>query len=390
MTKDRPGRQVLVPRQRLQAPPYTLNLPLEERTLGELLDEAGYVTAFFGKWHLNAHHQRYLGWSPTYGPRRQGFVIAENDFGSHPYSHGKGKPPLISQEGRYPEDSLTGRAVDFIRLPHRRPFFLMLSQYYVHTPVDTPCTWLLAKYQKKIPPDAPNRDKRLKYAAFVETLDHQVGMVLDALDAIGKRDKTLVVFTSDNGGHPEYTGNAPLRGSKWNLYEGGIRVPFLVRWPGRVPAGVACRTPVSGYDLFPTFAEVAGKPVDPAAAGLDGKSLAPFFLNPQQRYDRFLYWHFPYYHPEGAKFGKVAPQIGMNDFKVSQTRPQSALRRGNYKLLHFLEDDRVELYNLEADRGESQDLARAAPEEALKLKGELQRLLREAMARMPEGLISRE
>jgi len=390
VTKDRAGRQSLVPVQPLRAPPYTLNLRREEKTLAEMLGEAGYATAFFGKWHLNAHYRRYLGWSPTYGPKVQGFTGAVEDFGSHPYGHGDKKPPMISKGGVYPEDSLTKRGIDFIKLPHRRPFFLMLSQFYVHTPVESPCMWLIAKYRKKIPPDAPNRDRRLKYAAFVETLDHQVGELLKGLEEAGKRDKTMVVFTSDNGGHPEYTGNAPLRGSKWNLYEGGIRVPLLVRWPGSVPSGKACRTPVCGYDLFPTFAELAGRPVDSAAAGLDGRSLVPFFLNPQQRFDRFLYWHFPYYHPEGTKFGEAAPRIGMNDFQVSQTRPGSALRWGKYKLLHFLEDGRLELYNLEADRGETQDLAKSAPKEAMKLKGELKRLLVEANARMPEGIISRE
>jgi uncharacterized sulfatase len=249
---------------------------------------------------------------------------------------------------------------------------------------------LVKKYRAKIPAEVPNRDKRIAYAAFVETLDHQVGEILKALDAAGRREKTLVAFTSDNGGNPEYTGNAPLRGSKWNLYEGGIRVPLLMRLPGRVPEGASCRTPVIGTDLFPTFAEVAGKPVDPAKLSLDGQSLAPLFAKPGALFDRSLSWHFPYYHPEAEAFGKAAAQIGTDDFTVSQTRPVSALRRGKYKLLHFLEDDRVELYNLEADRGETIDLADRAPQETLKFKEELQRILREAKARLPGGMISRE
>jgi uncharacterized sulfatase len=390
VTKNRAGRQAIEPRQSLQAPPYTLNLPLEEETLGELLGSAGYSTAFFGKWHVNAHYQRYLGWSPAYGPKRQGFVTAEEDFGSHPYSYGKRKPALVSKKGEFPEDGLTKRAVEFIKLPHRRPFFLMLSHFYVHTPVETPCMWLIAKYQKKIPPETPNRNNRLKYAAFVETLDHQVGVLLKGLKEAGMEKRTLVVFTSDNGGHPEHAANGPMRGSKWNLYEGGIRVPFLVRWPGKVAKGETCRVPVCGYDLFPTFAELARKPIDPKTAGLDGRSLVPLFGNPQQRFNRSLYWHFPYYHPEGNKFGSSLPKIGLNDFKVSQTRPVSALRSGNYKLLHFHEDDRVELYNLEADRSESLDLAKGAPKSAAKLKKELQRYLKEAKARMPAGVIVRK
>ena len=167
---------------------------------------------------------------------------------SHPYSYGKTKPEILSKVGAYPPDSLTQRVVDYIKLPHRRPYFLMFAPFHVHTPVETPCLWLLQKYRAKIPPETPNRDRRIRYAAFVETLDHQMGEVLKAVDETGKREKSLVVFTSDNGGHPEYTANAPLRGSKWNLYEGGIRVPFIVRWPGKVPAGEPCRVPVSGYD----------------------------------------------------------------------------------------------------------------------------------------------
>jgi len=250
--------------------------------------------------------------------------------------------------------------------------------------------WLIAKYQKKIPPETPNRNNRLKYAAFVETLDHQVGVLLKGLKEAGMEKRTLVVFTSDNGGHPEYAANGPMRGSKWNLYEGGIRVPFLVRWPGKVAKGETCRVPVCGYDLFPTFAELARRPIDPKTAGLDGRSLVPLFGNPQQRFNRSLYWHFPYYHPEGKKFGSSLPKIGLNDFKVSQTRPVSALRSGNYKLLHFHEDDRVELYNLETDRSESLDLAKGAPKSAAKLKKELQRYLKEAKARMPAGVIVRK
>ena len=317
-------------------------------------------------------------------------MVAENDFGSHPYTYGKRRPELISKEGQYPADTLTARAVNYLKLAHRRPFFLMLSHYYVHTPVDTPCMWLVGKYQKKIPPTVRNRAQRIKYAAFVETLDHYVGEVLRALDAAKKRDRTLVVFTSDNGGHPEYTGNGPLRGSKWNLYEGGIRVPLLVRWPGRVRAGEVCGTPVCGYDLFATFADAARAPVDPEQAELDGRSLVPLFSNPGEKFDRALYWHFPYYHPEGEKFGKAHGTIGMNDFRVSQTRPASALRRGKNKVLYFHEDERVELYDLEFDRGEAEEFSAGEPRTAKALKEELQGILRDVKARMPRGMISRE
>ncbi|MBJ06503.1 MAG: arylsulfatase [Verrucomicrobiaceae bacterium] len=390
VTKNRAGRQALNPRVPLEAPPYTLNLPLKERTMGEMLGDAGYTTGWFGKWHLNAHYRRYLGWSPTHGPKRQGFATAEDTFGSHPYAYRGQKPPAeISGKGIYPRDALTEKAVRFLKLGHRRPFFVILSHYYVHTPVDTAATWLIEKYHERIPPEAPNRNQRISYAAFVETLDHYVGELLEGLRDAGKAGETLVVFTSDNGGHPEYASNAPLRGSKWNLYEGGIRVPFLLRWPGRVPEGTVCREPVCGYDLYPTFAELAGKPVT-AEKVLDGRSLIPLFRNPGQQLDRVLYWHFPYYHPEGRKFAAARPEIGMNDFAVSQTHPVSALRSGHDKLLYFHEDRRVELYDLHSDPGETRDLSGASPEKAAALNNNLQAILKAVGARMPRRVIVRQ
>ena len=389
VTKGQAGRQSLIPRVSLEAPPYTLNLPLGERTMGEMMEEAGYATAWFGKWHLNAHYQRYLGWSPTHGPQRQGFATAEDTFGSHPYAYrGRNRPPVLPRKGAYPPDTLTEKVVRFLELPHRRPFFAILSHYYVHTPVDTPAVWLLDKYRDKIPPGVVNRNQRIKYAAFVDTLDHYIGELLRGLEDAGKAGETLVVFTSDNGGHPEYASNAPLRGSKWNLYEGGIRVPFLFRWPGRLPAGTVCPEPVCAYDLYPTFAELAGKPAG-LEEGLDGRPLSPLFRNPGKGFDRSLYWHFPYYHPEGRKFAEMQPGIGINDFAVSQTRPVSALRRGSHKLLYFYEDDRQELYNLQVDPGETRDLSGTFPEKAATLKKDLHQYLKQVGARMPKQVIVR-
>lgn len=227
VTKNAPGRQKRLPGQSLVTPPFTLNLPLEETTVAEHLRDAGYHTAFFGKWHLNAHHGGYLGWSPTHGPKQQGFQTAIEGFGSHPYSfRGKrNKPPRITEPGRFPDDSMVGGAIGFLTEDRREPFFLMVSHFYVHTPVETRCEWLLDKYAGKAPADSPNRERRIAYGAFVETLDHYVGRLMTALDESGRAGDTLVTFTSDNGGHPEYAANGPLRGSKWNLYEGGCGLP---------------------------------------------------------------------------------------------------------------------------------------------------------------------
>ncbi len=384
VTKNESGRQELKPSQMLRTPPFTLDLPLEEVTIAEHLGDHGYETAFFGKWHLNAHHGSYLGWSPTHGPRQQGFQFAEEDFGSHPYSYRKSGPPnTIAQVGRFPHDAVTEKSVAFLQRSRGKPFFLMVSHFYVHTPVETPCNWLRERCEAEVPADVPNRKRRIRYAAFVETLDHYVGQLLIGLDESGLRDNTLVVFTSDNGGHPEYVANGPLRGSKWNLYEGGIRVPFLARWPRQIPAGAVCSAPVIGYDLLPTFAEVAGTPISSTQRHLDGQSLLGLLRDTSRRMDRNLYWHFPYYHPE-AGFEQSLKQIGVNDFAVSQTRPQSAVRDGDRKLLHFFEDNRSELYLLSDDLGEQSDLSHQDPAGTARLERTLRQYLETTKARRPD------
>lgn len=381
VTKNEPGRQEIHPRQPLVTPPFTLDLPLEEKTIPEYLNEAGYNTAFFGKWHLNKHYGGYLGWSPTHGPRQQGFQYAVEDFGSHPYGYDKGKIPIVKDKGRIPPDSLTERAVDFLKQKHEQPFFLMLSHFYVHTPVKPSCQWLLDKYQSKVPAELTNRTRRVAYGAFVEMLDAYIGRILSTLDETGLRDNTLVIFTSDNGGHPQYTSNKPLRGSKWNLYEGGIRVPFLARWPSVIREYSVCETPAIGYDLLPTFTEIAGGTVP--TKGIDGTSLSPLLRDPAKFLDRDLYWHFPYYHPERG-FDQALKNIGIDDFAVSQTRPHSAIRRGKHKLLHFYEDKRIELYNLIDDPSEQNDLCQTQPEKASILNDALRQILTSINARFPE------
>lgn len=376
VTKDKPGTQKLG--QPLLPPPYPTNLPLEEVTIPEVLAQAGYHSAFFGKWHLNIHHGGYLGWSPTHGPLRQGFAEGEADFGGHPYAYFKGgdRADLALAEGEFPQDSLTDKVLAFLKRRHERPFYLHWSHYHVHDPIHSRCAWLKEKYRRKLPAGAA--EERAAYAAMVETLDHEIGRVLTALDETGLARDTLVVFMSDNGGHPNYTGNAPHRGSKWNLYEGGIRVPLLARWPGRVPAGAVCHEPVHGCDLLPTFAALAGAANVPA---VDGVSLEPLFNNPAQSLpERALLWHFPFYHPE-KNFAKAPARIGMDDFVTSQTRPHSAIRVGRHKLLRFDEDGRDELYDLADDPGEAREISAREPALTQELRSRLQSLLRESRAR---------
>ncbi|MDF2377706.1 MAG: sulfatase [Verrucomicrobiales bacterium] len=368
----------------LRAPPYTLDLPLEEITIAELLSETGYETAFFGKWHLNQHYQRYLGWSPTHGPKAQGFEVAGEDFGSHPYSYWSEKEKRTFRElpqNEFVKDGLTERAVNFIRQDHDRPFFLMVSHFYVHDPIHTQVKWLHDHYQKKIPADHPRREVLAHYGAMVTALDHYIGQLLDALDASGLRENTLVIFTSDNGGHPNYAGNAPLRGSKWNLYEGGIRVPMIVRWPATIPGGTTTETPVASYDLFPTFAALAGLP---EPEGLDGIPFAGTLANPDTPAgSRSLFWHFPYYHPEGRKFDAAPDPIGIDDGITSRTRPQSAIRKGEWKLIHFHEEDRDELYRIDKDLSEEHDLSSEEEGTRALLRGELFDYLKQVEARLP-------
>ncbi|MCB1224412.1 MAG: sulfatase [Verrucomicrobiales bacterium] len=379
VTKDKAGTQPIKDTP-LKAPPFTLNLPLEEVTMAEALAPAGYATGFYGKWHVSQHHGGYLGWSPTHGPLQQGFAEGSSDFGSHPYAY-RNEKDLKDREvedGTFPEDTLTDQAIDFLRRHRDERFFLDLCEYYVHDPIHSRCTWLIEKYRAKLPKGS--LPIRADYAAMVETLDHNVGRILHELDALHLTNDTLVVFMADNGGHPDYTTNAPLRGSKWNLYEGGIRVPFIVRWPGHVKPGVVSDTVVTGCDLFPTFCEVAD--AHPPEAERDGVSLLPAFATPGLELVRSqpLVWHFPYYHPE-KNFHARRSEIGVGDFETSQTRPHSALRIGDEKLLLFEEDGSVELYRLSDDLGEQQELSNREADVAERLRERLLDYLQSVDAR---------
>jgi uncharacterized sulfatase len=371
---------------KLAAPPYTLNLPLEEVTLGEMLGAAGYHTGYFGKWHVSQHHQGYLNWSPSHGPLQQGYAEGDQEFGSHAYGDASRpeneKSPLAP--GDYGRDALTEKAIAFLRAQrgNERPFYLHLSHYYVHTPIRTRAAWLVEKYAARLPAGADPR--RAVYAAMVEILDHLVGRVLAVLDESGLGRNTLVVFTSDNGGHPEFSANGPLRGSKWNVYEGGVRVPWIVRWPGHVRAGATDDAPFIGTDLMPTLAAATGAKL-PRGVALDGRNVLPRWRGERTEKSetaRAFVWHFPYYHPETG-FAAARPTIGVDDFAVSQTRPQSAIRAGDWKLIHFYEDDRDELYRLSQDPSEQHDLAARQPAKARELRARLDEQLNSAHARRP-------
>ncbi len=370
------------PEHKVTPPPYTLNLPVEEVTIAELLAAGGYQTGIAGKWHLNTHYETYNGWSPVFGPCQQGFEFAAETFGSHPWAWPDKPEPSFEDlaDGEYAPDELTDSAIEFLAKRDReRPLFLFVSHFYVHSPVKARGGWLERKYRKKLGPDGAQ--ERVLYGGFVETLDHHIGRLLDAVDQSGGARDTVVIFTSDNGGHPVYAMNAPLRGSKWHLYEGGIRAPLIVRWPEQVKAGSTSDAVVLGADLFTTAAELAGVPAgDPGS--LDGVSFVPALRGDAVKRTTPAVWHFPYYHPERG-YPHNADKIGVGDPFVAKTKPLSAIREGRYKLLYFHEDERVELYDLAEDIGEQHDLSGRRPELARRLRNRLLAYLARVNARLP-------
>ncbi|MBL9127725.1 MAG: sulfatase-like hydrolase/transferase, partial [Verrucomicrobiales bacterium] len=332
-----------------------VRLAPEATTIAEVLKGAGYATGLFGKWHLgsdDAHH-----------PLRQGFDEAIVSEGKH-YDF-ETRPKVEVPRGTYLADFLTERATDFVRRHRAHPFFLCVHHFVVHAPIEGKPE-LEARFRDK-PPVGGHRDP--VFAAMVASLDASVGKVVAALEEAGVAENTLVVFSSDNGGVGGYlaagiptregiTDNAPLRGGKGMLYEGGIRVPLILRWPGTIPEGFVRDDPVHGVDFFPTFARLAGA-ASTGPGPWDGVDLSPLWTTPPERPlpRESLYWHFPGYLGSGRD--------------AWRTTPVGAVRTGNWKLLEFFEAGRLELYDLASDPGERRDLAEARPDLVRSLQGRL-------------------
>ena len=356
---------------KLISPPSKHNLAREEVTIAEVLRESGYFTGHVGKWHLG---------DPDNYPGAHGFdVNIGGTFSGCPDTFffpfpGSGNVPLPGLEAGRPGDYLTDRLTDeAVRLldDHGdRPFFLHLAYYSVHTPIEGKPK-LVERFRRRIGPDSTHRNPA--YAAMVQSVDENVGRVLKKLDTLGLADRTLVILFSDNGGaHYEHRGeritnNDPLREGKGTLYEGGVRVPLIVRWPGVTSPGSICRRPVLSTDFYPTILDATGSKGDSQHnANLDGVSLVPLLKDPAAAQNRdALYWHYPHYY------------YGMNT-------PVSSIRRGNWKLMEYLEDGRVELYNLSDDIGENEDLAQALPEKTNALRKQLQTWRKRVDAPMPK------
>jgi arylsulfatase A-like enzyme len=342
-------------------------LPLDRTTFAQPLKAAGYATGYFGKWHLGQQGQ--------FHPARRGFDEAITSMGQH-FDFAT-QPKVDYPPGTYLADFLTDKAVDFVRRHKDRPFLLCLTQFVVHSP-HVAKDDLLAKFRPK---PAVGGHRNPTYAAMIASLDESVGRVLAVLDELKLAENTLVIFTSDNGGVGGYvregvkqagdiTDNAPLRGGKGMLYEGGIRVPYLFRWPGTVAAGATCDQPINSVDLYPTLLELAGTKL-PDGQPLDGASYVRLLKNGGQgTLDRdAIYWHFPGYLGAGAGNWR--------------TTPAGAIRRGDWKLLEFFETNRVELYNLKDDLGERKNLAAARPELTRELRDKLHAWRTAVKAPMP-------
>jgi arylsulfatase A len=346
------------PKAKLREGRMIRSLPPEELTLAEVLRATGYRTASIGKWHL--------GSEPFSMPEHHGFDlnIAGNAHGApgsyfFPYQ-GDWLIPGTGQRakwnvlpdgkpGEYLSDRLTDEAVKFIRENRERPFFLSFPHYGVHTPLQGKSE-VVAKYARV--PEGERQGKP-EYAAMVESVDESVGRVMATLKELKLEENTVVIFTSDNGGFYNATSNAPLRANKGAYYEGGIRVPLIIKWPGVGRPGGVVREPVISTDLYPTCLAAAGAPQRPNQH-LDGVNLQPLMASEGSIAKRSLYWHYPHYngHPSSV--------------------PSSVVRNGKWKLIETFDPEGIELFDLAADLSETKNLATAQPEKVKELRKELE------------------
>jgi len=363
---------------------YRHYMALEEVTIAEALKSEGYATGFVGKWHLG---------NKPYYPEHQGFDINIGGDSSgapptyfYPYkkrNRALEEMPPGGKKGEYLTDRLTDESLKFLEANKDRPFLLYLSHYAVHTPIGSKAA-LTDKYKAKaakIPATGRSRfvpvygryktrqvQDNPAFAGMVQSVDESVGRVMKKLEEMGVADNTVVIFMSDNGGlstvpREAPTSNLPLRAGKGWLYEGGIREPMIIKWPGVVRRGSVCSEPVTSTDFYPTMLEMAGLPLMPEQH-VDGVSLMPLLKNEGKLKRKAIYWHYPHYHGSG-------------------NRPSGAVRAGDYKLIEWYEDNSVELYNLRDDMGEKHDLAKEMPEKAAELRSMLRKWRKQMKAKMP-------
>ena len=349
-------------------PRFNQHLPLEEITIAEKLAEAGYSTASIGKWHLGGK-----GFLPT----NQGFDL--NVAGYH-----KGRPPSyyypyrsehrkdtitpleLTGDSLYLTDRLTNEAIHFMGMNSEKPFFLYLPFYSVHTPLEGRPD-LVEKYEIRLADHQNDSIRRNPhFLAMTEAVDENVGRIMQFLEEKEMDENTVVIFTSDNGGLLLRNGNFiraswnhPLREGKGTLYEGGLRIPAMVRWPGTIGSGRISEEIIISTDIYPTVAALAGVSINHE---IEGNSLLPHLVRSESLDRETLYWHYPHYH------------IGM---------PGGAVRDGDFKLIEYYETGEIELYNLQDDIGESHNLTSELPERAEEMRQLLHDWREKNQAQMP-------
>ncbi len=370
-----PGKQYerqirgIMPKEKFIVPEFNHELSLEETTLAEILKSNGYATVSIGKWHLGGN-----GYLPT----EQGFDdnIGGNHMGLppsyyYPYTAERFNFDIthleLTKDSIYLTDRLGNEAVEFIDENSGKPFFLYLPFYTVHTPWEGRPD-LVKKYEEIIAEsdDAIQRDPQ--FLAMIESLDINAGKVIDALEEKGLSENTFVIFVSDNGGlngkrDNIFVGsyNRPLRGGKATLYEGGLRVPTIFKWPGKIPAGQVSDELIISTDIFSTVIDALGLSPRP---DIEGVSLWPHLTTGESLDRERFYWHYPHYH--------------------NRTGPGSVIRDGDYKLIHFYEDRRSELYNLKEDVSEENDLSSEMPVKVKELEEKLNTWLQGNRAKLPK------
>ena len=354
-------------------------LPLDKVTIAQSLKKAGYATALFGKWHLGEDGEHH--------PRHRGFDEAIVSMGRHFNFETQPKEPV--RKGEYLADFLTDKAVDFIQRHREAPFFLYLPHFGVHSPHQAKENWV--QHFKDKP--AAGGHHSTVYAGMIASVDESVGRILKTLERLGLLENTIVIFSSDNGGVGGYsreggliqtgglaskraggeghdiTDNAPLRSGKGSLYEGGTRVPWIVRWPGVAKPGGQCDVPSIHVDMFPTLLQMAGAEA-PEKVVLDGESLVEVIRNPSALLKReAIYQHFPGYLGAGKNLWR--------------TTPVGVIQSGDWKLMEYFEDHHLELYNLKDDPGETRNLAGSESERAKSLKDKMEAWRESIHAPMP-------
>ncbi len=347
------------------------HLSADQITIAEMLKRAGYATGIIGKWHLTGYANHGAEEVP---PSQHGFdetIISENrgiGGGSYFYPYHFNREVKKRLPGKeYLIDRMNLEAVEFIERHKNRPFFLYYSHYAVHTQVHGKDE-LVAKYATEEVKAYPVESRKRKHnnphlAAQLEVIDEGVGMIMKKLDKLGLAENTILVFFSDNGGSLSVTSNAPLRGGKGELYEGGIREPLIVYWPKVVKSGGVCTAPVVSCDFYPTFLEAADIEPD-SRQHLDGISLLPVLEHPRADLKRnALYWYFPY--------------------KIGDRSPHGAVRMGSWKLIEFFDTGELELYNLAKDIGEKNNLADKYPKKVADLRKRLTAWQKDVRAEVP-------